>query len=270
MATKATFMQLDIFQIDAFTDVVFGGNPAAVCPLEKWLPDNILRNIAKENNLAETAYFVKLKNGNYHLRWFTPEIEMDLCGHATLATAHVIFEHLNFEAESIVFETLSGLLTVKKEGKFYTMDFPARPPLKSELPKIISDAFNIQPTAIFKARDYVLLYDSENDIQNIKCEASILNQINLDPGGVVVTAKGNTVDFVSRFFTPNASVFEDPVTGSAHCTLVPFWAEKLNKNELHAMQLSERIGNLYCTLTNDRVFIKGQAVTYLIGKILFN
>jgi len=260
-------MTIDIFQIDAFTDKLFGGNPAAVCPLKEWLPDNTLLNIAKENNLAETAFFVHKENNLFHLRWFTPEIEMDLCGHATLASAYVIFNDLNYKSDEVIFDTMSGKLAVKKVDNQLEMDFPSRPPSPSKLPEIISKALSIQPVEIFKARDYVLIYNSENDIKNLKVSASVLSAINLDPGGIIVTSKGTNSDFVSRFFTPGASVFEDPVTGSAHCTLVPFWANRLNKNELHAFQISERKGELFCKLIEDRVTIKGSAVKYLEGKI---
>jgi PhzF family phenazine biosynthesis protein len=260
-------MTVDIYQIDAFTTKLFGGNPAAVCPLEEWIPNETLLNIAKENNLAETAYFVHKGDNVFHLRWFTPEIEMDLCGHATLASAYVIFHCLNYNLESIVFETLSGELLVTLEGSQIEMNFPSRPPKVSNLPQTISDALSIQPKEIFKARDYLLLFESENDIVNLKVNSSVLNKINIDPGGIIVTSKGERVDFVSRFFTPGAAVFEDPVTGSAHCTLVPFWSEKLNKSKLHARQISERSGELFCELKNNRVFIKGFAVKYLQGII---
>jgi len=260
-------MTLDIYQIDAFTTEVFHGNPAAVCPLDEWLSFDQMLNIAKENNLAETAYFVHKQDNRFHLRWFTPEIEMDLCGHATLATAYVITQCLNFDFETIIFETLSGDLIVNTSGELLEMDFPSRPATPSELPIIIKDALNIAPKKVFKARDYLLLYDSEEDLLNLEVNAVTLEQINLDPGGIIVTAKGNTSDFVSRFFTPGAAVFEDPVTGSAHCTLVPFWAERLHKTNLHARQVSYRGGDLYCTLKNNRVLIRGSAVKYLQGQI---
>ncbi|WP_405207231.1 PhzF family phenazine biosynthesis protein [Aquimarina sp. LLG6339-5] len=262
-------MRINIYQIDAFTDQLFGGNPAAVCPLIDWLDDEILQNIAIENNLAETAFFVQSSDNRFHLRWFTPEFEMDLCGHATLASAFVIIEELGNNYDKVLFDTQSGLLTVKKIGDYYELDFPSRPPKKSSLPKIISDGLNIQPKEIWKARDYLLVYDSENDIEDIKPNIAILNQINIDPGGIIVTAKGKfgNVDFVSRLFTPQATVFEDPVTGSAHCTLVPFWANRLNKNELRALQISKRGGELLCQLNKNRVLIKGKAIKYLEGTI---
>lgn len=263
-------MRIKLFQIDAFTANLFGGNPAAICPLDNWLEDEILQNIALENNLAETAFFVQLPNNHFHLRWFTPEFEIDLCGHATLASAYVIFEEMKFERNEIYFETQSGILTVRKIYDYYELDFPSRPPQKSSLPKIISKGLNIQPIEIWKARDYLLVYNSENEIESINPNISILNQINIDPGGIIVTAKSEAedVDFVSRFFTPQATLFEDPVTGSSHCTLVPFWADRLNKTELKALQISKRRGDLLCLLNKDRVAIKGKAIKYLEGLII--
>jgi len=260
-------MTIDIYQIDAFTKELFGGNPAAVCPLDSWLSDTTLLNIAKENNLAETAYFVHKQDNIFHLRWFTPEIEMDLCGHATLASAFVIFNCLDYNLNNIKFKTSSGDLTVKRENDLIVMDLPSRPPLPTNLPEIIRTALSSPPVQVFKSRDYVLVYNSQEDIANLKVNASVLNQINIDRGGIIVTAKGATVDFVSRFFTPGAAVFEDPVTGSAHCSLVPFWAKQLHKYKLHAFQISERKGELFCEIKEDRVIIKGNAVKYLKGKI---
>jgi PhzF family phenazine biosynthesis protein len=262
-------MKIDIFQIDAFTSTLFGGNPAAVCPLEHWLEDSVLQKIAAENNLAETAFFVKLSEGRFHLKWFTPQHEMDLCGHATLASAFVIFNELGYTGSEITFESNSGDLSVEKEGDLFVLDFPSRPPEKSTLPNIISDSLNILPKEVLKSRDYVLVYDSEEDILNIQPDVSLLNQINLDPGGIIVTAQGKNpnIDFISRFFTPQAVVFEDPVTGSAHCSLIPFWSERLKKTKLEALQLSERRGALSCELIGDRVKIKGKAVKYLQGEI---
>ncbi len=262
-------MNIKIFQIDAFTDKLFGGNPAAVCPLDYWLDDEVLQHIAIENNLAETAFFVPLSNNHFHLRWFTPEFEMDLCGHATLAAAFVLFEYLECDHDEVLFDTQSGLLKVKKAKEYLELDFPSRPPQKATLPQVIIDGLNIQPTEVWKARDYLLVYDSEDDIKKIAPNIAIINQINIDPGGIIVTAKGKAedVDFVSRLFTPQAIVFEDPVTGSAHCTLVPFWADRLHKTDFKALQISKRGGELLCQLENDRVFIKGKAVTYLEGII---
>jgi len=257
---------LDLYQVDAFTNSIFEGNPACIVPLPSWLPDEILLKITQENAVAETAFFVAKEN-KFHLRWFTPEIEMDLCGHATLATAHCLKTILKYPSNNIVFETASGDLTVTVKDDFYFLDFPSRMPVPAALPELIEKSLNIPPKAVYKSRDYVLVYDAEQDIKNIKINRQIFDQINLGTGGVIVTSKGTSCDFVSRFFTPQASILEDPVTGSAHCSLIPFWAKKLDKKELSAMQLSKRKGILNCTDKNDRVIISGQAKTYSIGKL---
>ena len=259
-------MKLDIYQIDAFTETIFGGNPACVVPLENWLSDEILLKISSENAVAETAFYVIYKD-KVHLRWFTPEIEMDLCGHATLATAHVLISILNYPKNEIIFETLSGNLIVTFANDLYTLDFPSRKPLSCKLPEIISESLSIQPIETLKSRDYVLVFEKESDIKNINIERQTFDKINLETGGVILTAKGENSDFVSRFFTPQASIFEDPVTGSAHCSLIPYWSEKLNKIKLSAIQLSERKGFLSCEQKGDRVLISGKAKTYLIGSI---
>ena len=234
-------MQLPLFQIDAFTNKVFGGNPAAVCPLQHWLPDEVMQRIAIENSVAETAFFIPLQDG-FEIRWFTPEIEMDLCGHATLATAHVIARHLNYPLPSIKFQSKSGELKVTVEKELLTLNFPSRKPVPSDIPQIILDAIQVKPVEVLKARDYVLVFESEEIIRSIEPNQSLLNQINLDPGGIIITAKGDEVDFVSRYFTPQASIFEDPVTGSAHCSLIPYWSEKLGKESMLALQVSPRVG----------------------------
>jgi len=259
-------MKLSIFQIDAFTDHIFGGNPACVIPLESWLPDEVLLNIARENAVSETAFFVR-KGSKFHLRWFTPEVEMDLCGHATLATAHCLSTQLNYLSKTILFETLSGDLKVLCDNNQYHLDFPSRMPSQSRLPAEIRQSLNIQPEEVFKSRDFFLVYKSEDDIRQIQINKQIFDQINLDPGGVIVTAKGKSSDFVSRFFTPQASILEDPVTGSAHCSLIPYWASKLGKKELTALQISKRIGSIKCLDMGDRVTLIGQAKTYLKGTI---
>lgn len=259
-------MKLNIHQIDAFTNEVFGGNPACVIPLDHWLPNELLLKIAEENAVAATAFFID-KGDKIHLRWFTPEIEMDLCGHTTLATAHYLKTILDYPKDEIVFETLSGELRVFIKENFYYLNFPSRKPIVSKLPNIIQKSLNIQPKEVFKARDYVLVYDSEEEIKNIKINRQLFDQINLDPGGVVVTSIGTHCDFVSRFFTPQALILENPVTGSAHCSLIPFWAERLKKEKLIARQISERGGNLICEHQKDRVMIGGQAKTYLSGFI---
>ncbi|MDR4890692.1 MULTISPECIES: PhzF family phenazine biosynthesis protein [unclassified Chryseobacterium] len=257
-------MKLELYQIDAFTDEIFRGNPACVVPLKNWLPDETLLKIARENAVAETAFFID--NGNtIHLRWFTPEIEMDLCGHATLATAHCLATILNYKSNRIIFDTKSGALTVEVKDGMYYMDFPSRMPETATLPDIITRSLTIQPKEVFKSRDYVLVYDAEEDIKNIKIERSIFDLINLDPGGVIVTAAGTDSEFVSRYFTSQSSILEDPVTGSAHCSLIPFWSERLGKDKLFARQISERGGQLYCENKNERVIVAGKAKTYSAG-----
>lgn len=259
-------MELKLYQIDAFTNEIFKGNPACVVPLKEWLPDETLFNITKENAVAETAFFV-INGDKVHLRWFTPEIEMDLCGHATLAAAHVIYSMMDFDKQEIVFTTLSGELTVTVEDGMYALNFPSRKPVPAVLPEFIAHALNIQPSAVLKSRDFVLIYENEHQIRDITIDRQVFDQINLDPGGVVVTAPGSSADFVSRYFTPQSTILEDPVTGSAHCSLIPYWKEQLNKNHMIAIQLSERTGTLYCSDLGERVIIRGNARTYAIGTI---
>nr|WP_068892593.1 PhzF family phenazine biosynthesis protein [Pedobacter panaciterrae] len=256
--------KIELYQIDAFTDQLFGGNPACVVPLESWLPDNLLLKITIENAVPETAFFVP-DGEAFSLRWFTPEHEMDLCGHATLATAHVLKTILNYPKDKIIFNSKSGPLEVTVLDEQYTLNFPSRNPEPAELPEIISRALNKQPREVLKSRDYMLVYENEQDIRDLVPDREVLNQINLQPGGIIVTAKGDDVDFVSRFFVPQASIFEDPVTGSAHCSLIPYWSEKLGKTKMSALQLSERLGKLKCVSTGDRVLISGTAKTYSTG-----
>jgi PhzF family phenazine biosynthesis protein len=259
-------MKLPVFQIDAFSDKVFGGNPACVVPLENWLKDEVLLKIAQENAVAETAFFVK-KGNNFHLRWFTPDIEMDLCGHATLATAHCILSELKLDTKKVIFETLSGELEVSLNNGRYLMDLPRRDPIGATLLDEIKNALNIQPKKVLKARDYLLVYENQKQIEDIVINREVFDQININPGGVIVTARGENCDFVSRFFTPQATILEDPVTGSAHCTLTPYWSEILNKKRMNAQQISERKGELFCELKKDRVEISGNASTYFEGYI---
>ncbi|MBL6872210.1 MAG: PhzF family phenazine biosynthesis protein [Flavobacteriales bacterium] len=259
-------MKLAIFQIDAFSDKVFGGNPACVVPLENWLQDEVLLKIAQENAVAETAFFVR-KGKNYHLRWFTPDIEMDLCGHATLASAHCILSELKLESEKVIFETVSGELEVSIKNESYLMDLPRRDPISATLPNEIKNALNIQPKKILKARDYVLVYENQKEIEDIVIDREVFDQININPGGVIVTAKGNNCDFISRFFTPQATILEDPVTGSAHCTLTPYWSKILKKTKMNAKQISKRKGELICELKKNRVKISGKAVTFSVGNL---
>lgn len=259
-------MQLHLYQIDAFTDEIFRGNPACVVPLSEWLPDDLLLKIAAENAVAETAFFVD-DGYRIHLRWFTPESEMDLCGHATLATAHALKEIRKYSPKNVIFDTQSGTLEVTAEDGFYTLDFPSRKPDPTPLPHLLMQSLNIQPEKVLKARDFVLVYPNEEDVKNIKIDRQFFDHLGLGTGGVIVTSKGKKVDFVSRFFTPGASVFEDPVTGSAHCSLIPYWSEILNKTELKAAQLSSRGGSLFCKNEGERVKISGRARTYSIGKL---
>jgi PhzF family phenazine biosynthesis protein len=259
-------MKLPLYQIDAFTDRIFHGNPAGVVPLTSWLPDETLLKIAQENAVAETAFFLR-DDDKFQLRWFTPEIEMDLCGHATLATAHCLKTFLNYSNRKVVFQTLSGELKVTFQKDLYCLDFPSRMPQPSELPEIISRSLSIQPKKILKSRDYVLVYEREADVRNIKIDRQTFDLINLNAGGVIITAKGDTCDFVSRYFTPQASILEDPVTGSAHCSLIPFWSNQLNKKDLHARQISARGGELFCQDKGERVIIAGKARTYAAGHI---
>jgi PhzF family phenazine biosynthesis protein len=260
-------MTIPIYQADAFTDKLFGGNPAAICPLTEWLPDDTMQQIAKENNLAETAFFVKNDTG-YLLRWFTPEYEIDLCGHATLASAHILFTELAYGGDAIHFDTLkAGTLTVKRDGDKYTMDFPCRQPIPIETPNGLVEALGgPEPTAILRSRDYFVVYDTEEDITELSPDMFALSK--MDTVGIIVTAPGKNSDFVSRFFAPGAGIPEDPVTGSAHCNLIPYWAKIFGKDKLHAYQLSARKGELWCELKRDRVLMSGKAVTYLRGEIL--
>jgi PhzF family phenazine biosynthesis protein len=258
-------MTIPIYQADAFTDQLFGGNPAAICPLTEWLPDDVMQQIAKENNLADTAFFVKTTNG-FLLRWFTPEYEIDLCGHATLASAHILFKELAYSGDAIHFETLkAGTLTVKKDSDKYTMDFPSRPPIPIEIPNGLLEALGGKPISVLRSRDYFVVYETEEEIVELAPDFVALSK--MDTVGVIVTSPGKKVDFVSRFFAPGAGIPEDPVTGSAHCNLIPYWAKKLGKNKLHAYQISARKGELWCELKGDRVLMGGKAITYLKGEI---
>lgn len=257
-------MKLPLYQIDAFTNEIFTGNPACVVPLEHWLSDDLLLKIAKENAVAETAFFVD-KGSKIHLRWFTPETEMDLCGHATLAAAYTLNTILKYPGKKIIFETLSGDLEVIVENSLFTLNFPSRNPVAVTLPSDLSKSIKTQPTEILKARDYVLVFSSEEEVKNIRINRTFFDNLELGTGGVIFTAKGSDCDFVSRFFTPGASVFEDPVTGSAHCSLIPYWSRNLGKTKMTAKQISERGGILFCEDRDDRVLISGNATTYSEG-----
>lgn len=257
-------MEIPIFQVDAFTIGVFSGNPAAVCPLEEWLPDDTLQAIAAENNLADTAYFVRNAKG-FDLRWFTPACEVDLCGHATLASAHVLFHELWERTDVLRFETKSGELVVKREGDRLVMDFPSRPPGKIDPDPGLAAAMGGSPLEVLAARDYLIRYSSQAEVHALKPDMEALKKI--DRFAFIATAPGDDCDFVSRFFAPANGVPEDPVTGSSHCTLTPYWAEKLGKTALHARQISRRGGELFCRLAGDRVEIAGYAALFLKGKI---
>jgi PhzF family phenazine biosynthesis protein len=260
-------MQIKQFVVDAFTDRQFGGNPAAVCILEKLIAGKFMQEIASENALPETA-FIKPNNNNSHdIRWFTPRFEMDLCGHATLASAHVLWHHLDYNGDKIHFDSRSGPLEVQRQDGRYILDFPARMPSSSTLPEPIKKSLNIQPVEVFKSRDYLLVYEDEQQIIELDPDERVLDGINIDPGGIIVTAPGEEVDFVSRFFTPGDRRFEDPVTGSAHSSLIPYWSERLNKKKLNAEQLSERYGTLVCENKGDRVLIGGSAKTFSEGTV---
>ena len=259
-------MKLEIFQVDAFTSVPFAGNPAAVVPLESWLPDETMLAIAAENNLAETAYFVKNGDG-FDLRWFTPEVEMDLCGHATVASAYVLYKELGYTGEKISFQSKSGELRVTRDGERFVLDFPSRPAVETEIPDGLAKALGGEPQKVLKSRDCLAIYDSEAEILALKPDFRAISELGVH--AVIVTARGDNADFVSRFFAPSVGVDEDPVTGSAHCTLIPYWAGVLGKNELYARQVSARGGELFCELRGDRVKIGGTAALYLKGEIYF-
>lgn len=252
-----------IYQVDAFTDQLFGGNPAAVVPLDSWLADDLLQSIAKENNLSETAYFVPVDSG-FHLRWFTPGLEVDLCGHATLATAHVLFEHLAFEGQQITFQSKSGPLHVTREDSGYCMDFPADFAETIAPPADLAKALKAIPLEVLRGKDdYLAIFPDESTVKGL--EPDFRAMMALDGRGVIATAPGTYVDFVSRCFFPNAGIDEDPVTGSAHTVMTPYWAKQLNKNILEARQISQRGGALTCTLSEDRVLLQGKAVSFLEG-----
>lgn len=258
-----------LYQIDAFADEVFSGNPAAVCPLRQWLSDDLLQKIAMENNLAETAFYVKDAD-QYQLRWFTPAIEVDLCGHATLAAAFILFNHENHIGNTIHFHSpRSGILTVTKEGELLTLNFPTDQLEPIELLDELICGFNIRPQLAFKGKtDYMLVFNNEEEIKKVIPSFDVISK--LKARGIIITAEGDKVDFVSRFFAPAAGVNEDPVTGSAHTSLIPYWSKRLGKTELTAIQLSSRKGYLKCKYLNDRVEISGNGKLYLIGQIFLD
>jgi PhzF family phenazine biosynthesis protein len=257
-------MQLPLYHIDAFSANAFGGNPAAVCPLPSWIDDRLMQSIAAENNLAETAFFAPTSAG-YDIRWFTPTDEVELCGHATLASAHVIFEHLNRGLQSVTFGSKSGPLRVDRRADLLVLDFPALVPApRAPMPELAA-ALGAKPVEMLEAKSLLAVFASERDVLSLKPDFDAMRR--LDTFGVIVTAPGVSVDFVSRFFAPRVGVPEDPATGSAHCTLTPFWAARLGKHTLHARQVSARGGELFCELAGDRVKIGGHVTPYLAGSI---
>ncbi len=256
--------RIRIYQVDAFSSQIFSGNPAAICPLEEWLPDDQMQAIAGENNLSETAFFVRNGDG-YGLRWFTPMVEIDLCGHATLASAFIILNDLTPSENSVRFQTKSGTLVVTREGDLFSLDFPSRPPAECEVHSRLVEALGGSPQTVLAARDYLVVYASEDEVRKIEPNMLLLSQ--LDKFAVIVTAPGNDVDFVSRFFAPAKGVPEDPVTGSAHCTLIPYWSKRLGKKKLHAYQVSRRGGELWCEDRGDRITMSGKAARFLEGTI---
>ncbi|MGC3943520.1 MAG: PhzF family phenazine biosynthesis protein [Chryseolinea sp.] len=259
-------MTLRIYQVDAFTDHVFGGNPAAVCPLDHWIDEQLMQNIAMENNLAETAFIVN-KGGQVEIRWFTPTVEVDLCGHATLGAAYALFQFEGHKGDEINFMSpRSGKLTVRRDGDRLTMNFPADVFSKIQASEGLTAGVSIKPVEVYRGKtDYMFVYENERDVSSVIPDFAEIAK--LACRGVIVTAPGNEVDFVSRFFAPQSGVNEDPVTGSAHTTLTPYWSKRLNKNTLSAAQLSGRRGQLVCTNLNDRVEISGSARSYLRGEI---
>jgi len=257
-------MKLPYFEVAAFASRPFSGNPAGVCPLDTWPDDSVLQAIAAENNLSETAFFCP-RDGQYDLRWFTPEVEIDLCGHATLASAFILYSELGFRGDSIRFRSRGGVLTVTQNSGLFTLDFPSRPPAPCPRPDDLIEALGTEPLAVFKSRDHLAVFASEADVRSLRPDFAALREV--ETHAVIATAAGTDCDFVSRFFAPAAGINEDPVTGSAHCTLIPYWSERLHKTELFARQVSRRGGELFCRQAGDRVLIGGKAVLYLRGEI---
>ena len=260
-------MKLPLYQVDAFTDTLFAGNPAAVCPLDTWLPDTTLQAIAGENNLSETAFYVSTGR-EFPIRWFTPTAEVDLCGHATLAAAHVILNHSGHPSKTVLFTSKSGPLSVVGDNDYLVMDFPAQRPEECTIPAELVAALGREPLELFSSADYMAVFDDEDAILSIQPEIELLKK--LDLRGVIITAPGRTTDFVSRFFAPKFGINEDPVTGSAHCLLAPYWSERFGKRSLTGRQLSQRGGEVVCETGGDRVSLAGKAVTYLEGTITIN
>jgi len=261
------------YVVDVFTDKAFGGNPAGVCLLASWLPDETMQNIAMENNLSETAFLIK-RDGYYDLRWFTPGLEVDLCGHATMGSAYILFSFVETDASVLSFHTLSGVLTVEQKGDMLWMNFPSRPAVPVSQYDSIGSAFGLESYEMHKSADLLAVVDSQETLERITPNFEILKRVvdeasmPSDDFGVIVTAPGNDCDFVSRFFAPHAGVNEDPVTGRAHCVLTPYWSKRLGKLSMTARQLSKRGGRIWCEDAGDRVMIGGKAVLYLAGEIM--
>lgn len=257
-------MRIPVYQVDAFTSEPFRGNPAAICPLEVWLDDALLQSIAAENNLSETAYFVKTAGG-YDLRWFTPTTEVDLCGHATLASAHVLYSQLGYNEPEIRFSTKSGQLIVKRLNGRYEMDFPSRPPEPCDANERLIAALGVTPEEVLAYRNLVMVVTTEDEVRNAAPDFALLGKMDLF--AAMITAPGTDCDFVSRFFAPAQGINEDPATGSAYCTLMPYWSKRLGRNELFARQVSKRGGEIWCENRGERVAIGGDAVLVLTGTI---
>lgn len=257
-------MELNIYQIDAFANKPFEGNPAAICPLNEWLPDNLMQSIATENNLSETAFFVPHNNA-FHIRWFTHVHEVDLCGHATLASAFVIFNILGHKDKQIVFESKSGQLIVNQNNDSLEIDFPSQPPIKCKTPDHIAKAFDQSPVECLKSEDYIVVFENEQSVLNAKPDLSLLSE--LDLRGVAITSRSKKYDFITRFFAPKYGINEDPVTGSAFTQLIPYWSKRLNKQNLYAKQVSNRGGEVGCVYSGERVKIIGKAAKYMTGTI---
>ncbi|HBC56765.1 MAG TPA: isomerase [Gammaproteobacteria bacterium] len=257
-------MKLSIYQVDAFAEKQFEGNPAAVIPLEKWLPDSVMQAIAEENNLAETAFFVPSKSG-YHIRWFTPNKEVKLCGHATLASAHVLFNILGCKEEVLSFGSLSGELRVFRNGNLLTLDFPKQSPSVCSTPSELVTGLGIAPLECLKHEDYLAVFENEDEVLGLTPNHAALSK--LDLRGVIATAPSSQFDFIVRFFAPKYGIPEDPVTGSAYTQLMPYWSGRLDKSKLRAKQVSKRGGQLICELKGTRVLISGSSVTYMEGSI---
>ncbi len=256
-------MKIPLYVVDAFTRKVFGGNPAAVCPLEAWPEDALMRQVAMENNLSETAFFAAEGDG-YRLRWFTPAVEIDLCGHATLASAFVIFNYLDLAADSVTFKTLSGALVARREGERIALDFPARPAAPADAPADLLDGLGARPREVLRSSvDYMAVYETEDEVRSLRPDMALISKV--EARGVIATAPGRDSDCASRYFAPRVGVAEDPVTGAAHCTVVPYWAAKLGRRDIRARQVSARGGELFCQDQGERIRLAGHAARYSEG-----